>query len=620
MNMNLSKPGKKENQIASQPGSGNNTHFFQPKLTVNQPNDKYEQEADSMADRVMHMANSTQNENTFFKSIPLNIQSKCQHCREEEKLHRKESSGAEAQGSNELDSYVGSLGSSGQALPESSRQFYEPRFGRDFSNVRIHTDSVAAKSAQSINALAYTTGNNIVFNSGQYSPESDGGKKLMAHELTHVVQQTHGVQQVQKKPLSKDDLIKKIKTLGIVDVQDSTSTFDEAELELVVKALEGLPATDKAAIKGAKIIRVSSLGNNTAGQYSNEQGYDSTSVTDEQKIELSDLAFGSTTASESIRLITHEVGHAVAAMPYRVAMSKVDNEGLKSNKLNQKTDEASEIFNTANDASNTAIDDFNNAQTALDSAKEGTDKDAIAAAKKDLAAKRAIMDKLKADRATKESIYNTKKSASDAQTKVLETKQAAADAKLANIDDLKTDAAAKLVSMETAFTAAGPVIAQNDAESSYYRSSLTSSEDAIKKFYDENAIIDVDADTADKAKAVVDAAVKDRNDKRDALNKTNPQNTIVAGTTALETAQDSFYKAAAVLAFNKSMALSVKAFYDLVISKGISPALTQYAADNWPAKPEEFYAEAYSFFVTKPKELEAHSKDLYDWFKAGKYK
>jgi hypothetical protein len=164
--------------------------FFQPKLTVNQPNDKYEQEADSMADRVMRMTNSTQNENTFFKSTPLTIQRKCQHCQDEEKLHRKESSGAEVQGSNELDSYVGSLGTSGQALPENSRQFFEPRFGQDFSNVHIHTDSIAVKSAQSINALAYTTGNNIVFNSGQYSPDSESGKKLMAHELTHVVQQS----------------------------------------------------------------------------------------------------------------------------------------------------------------------------------------------------------------------------------------------------------------------------------------------------------------------------------------------------------------------------------------------------------------------------------------------
>lgn len=142
-----------------------------------------------MADRVMRMTDPTMNGNAFFKPSLTTVQRKCQHCGEEEKLHRKESSGAEVQGSNELDSYVGSLGSSGQALPESSRQFYEPRFGQDFSKVRIHTDSVAAKSAQSINALAYTTGNNIVFNSGQYSPESESGKKLMAHELTHVVQQ-----------------------------------------------------------------------------------------------------------------------------------------------------------------------------------------------------------------------------------------------------------------------------------------------------------------------------------------------------------------------------------------------------------------------------------------------
>ncbi len=60
--------------------------------------------------------------------------------------------------------------------------------------MKIHTGEVAAKSAQSINALAYTTGNNIVFNAGQYAPESDSGKRLLAHELTHVVQQGGGVQ------------------------------------------------------------------------------------------------------------------------------------------------------------------------------------------------------------------------------------------------------------------------------------------------------------------------------------------------------------------------------------------------------------------------------------------
>jgi hypothetical protein len=187
-------PGNRQNERKSAVNHSNSqTSFFkpviQPKLSVNEPGDHYEQEADAMADRVMRMSMPSMGESPFFKPAQTGIQRKCEHCEEEEKLHRKESSGAETHGGNELDSYVGSLGSSGQALPESSRQFFESRFGQDFSNVRIHTDSVAAKSAQSINALAYTTGNNIVFNNGQYSPESDSGKKLMAHELTHVVQQ-----------------------------------------------------------------------------------------------------------------------------------------------------------------------------------------------------------------------------------------------------------------------------------------------------------------------------------------------------------------------------------------------------------------------------------------------
>jgi outer membrane protein OmpA-like peptidoglycan-associated protein len=96
----------------------------------------------------------------------------------------------EATADHTLESYVGNLNGRGQSLSNEVRSFYEPRFGYDFSNVKVHMGSVAAKSAQSINALAYTSGNNIIFNSGQYSPNTDSGKKLLGHELTHVVQQT----------------------------------------------------------------------------------------------------------------------------------------------------------------------------------------------------------------------------------------------------------------------------------------------------------------------------------------------------------------------------------------------------------------------------------------------
>jgi outer membrane protein OmpA-like peptidoglycan-associated protein len=81
------------------------------------------------------------------------------------------------------------LRSPGQPLDPKMRSFFEPRFGHDFSRVRVHTDAEAAESAHALNALAYTVGRRIVFGPGQYRPGDPSGKRLLAHELTHVVQQ-----------------------------------------------------------------------------------------------------------------------------------------------------------------------------------------------------------------------------------------------------------------------------------------------------------------------------------------------------------------------------------------------------------------------------------------------
>ena len=81
------------------------------------------------------------------------------------------------------------LNSPGQPLDTGTRAFMEPRFGHDFSGVRVHTDGKAAESAKSVNALAYTVGRNVVFGTGQYAPGTGEGRRLLAHELTHVVQQ-----------------------------------------------------------------------------------------------------------------------------------------------------------------------------------------------------------------------------------------------------------------------------------------------------------------------------------------------------------------------------------------------------------------------------------------------
>lgn len=90
---------------------------------------------------------------------------------------------------------IQALRGGGRALAASERAFFEPRFGYDFGAVRVHTDSRAARAAHSIGARAFTLGHDLVFAPGEYRPGSDRGRRLMAHELTHVVQQAQGRKQ-----------------------------------------------------------------------------------------------------------------------------------------------------------------------------------------------------------------------------------------------------------------------------------------------------------------------------------------------------------------------------------------------------------------------------------------
>ena len=162
--------------------------FFQPKLTIGPVDDPCEREADAVADKVMRMSNHDE-ERLQTKITPLPIQRKCAECEEEEKQVQTKANGT-GSGEKEAPSLVNDvINSSGKSLDTETRSTMENRFGYDFSNVKIHTGSQAAKSAESIKALAYTSGNSIVFNEGQYSPGTESGQKLLAHELTHVVQQ-----------------------------------------------------------------------------------------------------------------------------------------------------------------------------------------------------------------------------------------------------------------------------------------------------------------------------------------------------------------------------------------------------------------------------------------------
>ena len=161
--------------------------MIQNKLKINKLGDLYEQEADRVAERVMRMeelrVQRRPDEELIQKKPVITPLVQRQSERAEEEIPGR---------SNEVASALSpqSVRGGGQPLPESTRAYFEPRFGHDFSRVRIHADERAAKTAQSINARAFTVGKDVSFGSGQYSPDTTEGKKLLAHELTHMVQQT----------------------------------------------------------------------------------------------------------------------------------------------------------------------------------------------------------------------------------------------------------------------------------------------------------------------------------------------------------------------------------------------------------------------------------------------
>ena len=173
-----------------------------PKLTIGQPNDKYEQEADRVADHVMRMpapllqrqAKQEEEEGKEEELImtkpqitPL-VQRQIEP--EEEAIQPKNSMLQKSVITPDAGSNIKALqGRRGSPLPENLRAFFEPRFGTDFSKVRIHTYPQAGETAKKIRSRAFTLRENIFLGPGQYAPQTLGGKKLLAHELTHVMQQ-----------------------------------------------------------------------------------------------------------------------------------------------------------------------------------------------------------------------------------------------------------------------------------------------------------------------------------------------------------------------------------------------------------------------------------------------
>jgi ribosomal protein L44E len=189
---------------------------IQPKLNISSPTDRYEQEAERVAERIGAAVDPHSLGNITHSNRASAVQRKCDQCNgisaddgpeQEEVLQPKLSTGgASIEPNARLDANV--LRQGGQSLPNGVRAFFEPHFGVDFSNVRVHHDNQAAESARSINALAFTSGHDVFFAEGQYAPATAAGKKLLAHELTHTIQQSgkgSGQQTLQRTPDDQKD-------------------------------------------------------------------------------------------------------------------------------------------------------------------------------------------------------------------------------------------------------------------------------------------------------------------------------------------------------------------------------------------------------------------------------
>ncbi|NEO83847.1 MAG: DUF4157 domain-containing protein [Spirulina sp. SIO3F2] len=215
-----------------------------PKLTVGAVNDRDEQEADRVAAQVVQQLNAPPDamqrqgygevDSSAFEVQPL--------------VQRKGSSQGGMMASPELEHSIQRERSKGQHLAEGIRQPMETAMGADFSGVRIHTDSTANQLSESIQAKAFTTGQDVFFRQGAYAPESRSGQELLAHELTHVVQQNGSAIQPKLSNTPPTNLVQRdgndIDEVTVAALEESDYDLGESEEDLTAMVVATLEEID----------------------------------------------------------------------------------------------------------------------------------------------------------------------------------------------------------------------------------------------------------------------------------------------------------------------------------------------------------------------------------------
>jgi len=223
---------------------------IQAKLTIDQPNDVYEQEADRVAEQVMHMPEQKvqrqveKEDDELVQTKPLAetitslVQRQTDNINESEKedeelVQTKAEPGHTPAIPSRFSDNINAMRGGGQPMSASSREFFESRFGADFSAVRLHTNANAAQTASDIHARAFTVGKDIALDAGQYAPETSEGKKLLAHELTHVVQQG----KKSNKELQRQQAVIQDPSIGRTDLTQGLADWSQLKPEQLLGAM-----------------------------------------------------------------------------------------------------------------------------------------------------------------------------------------------------------------------------------------------------------------------------------------------------------------------------------------------------------------------------------------------
>lgn len=265
-----------------QPGSNReigrllSSYAIQARLVIAPASDRYESEADRVADAVMRMPVGGPPVGAGISSIsaspvqrrcsecedekmqrraagdPSYLQRKCTKCEEEEELHRKASCGNVGGLSSSIESSINTARGEGHPIPTGLRRQLEPRFGTDFSGIRLHTDTGAANLAASVGAHAFTTRQDIFFAAGRYQPNTPEGRRLLAHELTHTIQQRQasGIATIQRD--AADDNITEEEVRKQLAEREAVESVDTSPEEEAAAGESEEPIDEKKTTEEAK--------------------------------------------------------------------------------------------------------------------------------------------------------------------------------------------------------------------------------------------------------------------------------------------------------------------------------------------------------------------------------